>query len=383
MNLFQLVTLLAIQMCTSMATKILYVIPDNSTNASCSFQPCATLSEYLLDNGTLPVVSNVQYYFLPGEHHVPANMLLQDLCNFSIIGIVKQSPLSVVLVGCLQSYIINVTNSYNVTIANVIFRRCDQTQLNIYKYLTNLMLNLCYSCTIKNVVFMNLGLKGTNLFGNSHLTEILIKSDVPQPNYLVFCQGITLHYWHESGHKHLLIMNQINIIGEKSGIKCYNSDPVGIHIFIGIMEDFSIIINNSLFYSLDHAAIRIKNRCHGNNTLIIENCVFEYNTVKSADYIPLTVRPLIEIALSHNSKSALFKNCSFKRNYNDQNLMSIYVKTTKVCYSKIQDCTGPLTNISFVRCQFTENAAELINIRGICKAKLFIIGPFQITKTSV
>ena len=102
MNWFQLVALLAIQMCTSMATKILYVIPDNSTNASCSFQPCATLSEYLLDNGTLPIVSNVQYYFLPGEHHVPANMLLQDLCNFSVIGTVKESPPPVVLVGCLQ-----------------------------------------------------------------------------------------------------------------------------------------------------------------------------------------------------------------------------------------------------------------------------------------
>ena len=218
MNWFQLVTLLAIQMCTSMATKILYVIPDNWTNVSCLFQPCATLSEYLLDNGTLPVVSNVQYYFLPGEHHVPAKMLLQNLCNFSIIGTVKESPPSVVLVGCLQPYVISITNSYNITIANVMFRRCDQTQLNKYKYLTNLMLNLCYSCTIENAVFINLGLKGTNLVGKSHLTKILIKSDVPQLNYLVICQGITLHYWHESGHKHLLIMNQINIIGKKLAV---------------------------------------------------------------------------------------------------------------------------------------------------------------------
>ena len=382
-NWFQLVALLAIQMCTSMATKILYVIPDNSTNVPCPFQPCATLSEYLLDNGTLPVVSNVQYYFLPGEHHVPANMLLQDLCNFSIIGTVhvKESPPPVVLVGCLQPYVINVTNAYNVTIANVMFRQCDQTQLNKYKYLTNLILNLCYSCTIKNAVFINLGLKGTNLIGNSHLTEILIKSDLPQPNYLVFCQGITLYYWHESGYKHLLIMNQINIIGEKTGNKCYNSDPVGIYIFIAIMEDFSIIINNSLFYSLDHAAIRIRNQCHGNNTLMIENCAFEYNTVKSADYIPLTVRPLIEIALSHNSKSALFKNCSFKNNYNDHYVMSFYIKTDKLCRGKTPHCIGPLTKICFVKCQFTNNKYELMNINSRCRVELLIIGPSQITKT--
>ena len=259
MSWFRLVTTLVIQMCTYGTTRKLYVLPDNLTNPSCPFQPCATLSEYLLDNGTLPVVSNVQYYFLPGEHHIPANMLLQDLCNFSMIGTVKESPPPVVLVGCLQSYVINVINSYNVTIANVVFKRCDQTQLNKYRYLTNLLLNVCYSCTIENVIFMNLGLKGTNLNGNSHLTKILIKSDVTQPNYLVFCQGIMLSYLDKPAFKHLLIIKQINIIGQKSGNKCYNSDPVGIHISIGVMEHLLIIINNSLFYNLDHAAIYIRN----------------------------------------------------------------------------------------------------------------------------
>ena len=384
MNWFQLVTLLVIQTCTPMATKILYVIPDNSTNASCPVQPCATLSEYVLDNGTLPVVSNVQYYFLPGEHHVPTNMLLQDLCNFSIIGTVKESPPPVVLVACLQSYVINVTNSYNVTIANVMFRQCDQTQLNKYKYLTNLILNLCYSCTIENIVFINLGLKGTNLIGNSRLTEILIKSDVTQLNYLVFCQGITLYYyWHKSEYKNLLMMNQIKIIGEKTGNKCYNGDAVGIHIMIGIMEDFSIIISNSLFYSLNYGAIQIRNRCHGNNKLSIENCAFEYNTGKSRDYIPLIIRPLIEISLSHNSKSALFKDCSFKGNYNDHHVISFYIKTDKICQGKIPHCIGPLTNISFVKCQFTENIGELVNINSICRVELLIIGPSQITKTDM
>ena len=113
-------TLLAIEVWVPMATRILYVVPDNSTNAGCQFDPCATLSEYLLDNGTLPVVSNVQYYFLPGEHHVS------------------------------QSHVINVINSYNVTIANVMFRQCDQMQL---KHLTNLLIDLCFSCRIENDEF--------------------------------------------------------------------------------------------------------------------------------------------------------------------------------------------------------------------------------------
>ena len=72
-----------VEIYVSATTEVLYVLPDNSTDAvSCPSKPCATLSQYLLDNGTLPVVSNVEYHFLPGEHHVPANMILQDLYNF-------------------------------------------------------------------------------------------------------------------------------------------------------------------------------------------------------------------------------------------------------------------------------------------------------------
>ena len=187
MEWFRLLILLAIQKWISMATRIFHVLPDNSSNVNCPFQPCATLSQYLLDNSTLPVVSNVQYSFLPGEHHVPASMVLQNLHNFSIIGIFRRSSPPVVLVGCLQSYVIKVINSYNVTITNVVFKRCDQTH---FKNLTSLLIDICYSCTIENIVFVNLGLTGTNLLGKSQITEIVIKSDETQTNLLVFCQGL-------------------------------------------------------------------------------------------------------------------------------------------------------------------------------------------------
>ena len=52
------------------ATRIFYVSPFGFSNVSCPSQPCAALIDYLEDNnGTLPVVSNVEYRFLPGEHH--------------------------------------------------------------------------------------------------------------------------------------------------------------------------------------------------------------------------------------------------------------------------------------------------------------------------
>ena len=390
MEWLQLFTLLAVQLLLSEATRMLYVLPDNSTNASCPFQPCTTLSEYLLDNGTLSVVSNVQYYFLPGEHHIPANMLLQDLCNFSIIGTVKESPPPVVLVGCLQSYVINIINSYNVTIANVVFKRCNQMHLNKHKYLTNLLIDLCYSCTIDNVVFISLGLKGTNVIGNSRFTKIMIKSQSPEQNLLAFCdsEGITLYYWDKPeyiDHKHLLVMDQISIIDEDASKRCYYNNPVGIHIVISIMQNLLIIISNSLFYGLDHTAVSIRNQCHhGNNTIIFENCSFELNTCK---YIFgshwVTIRPLLDIVLSHINKTISFKQCSFKMNYNNHYLILVIVSTNWACYGRLNYCIGPLTNIIIERCRFTKNFGELINIKGVnCRANLFIIGPSHFVSTA-
>ena len=386
MKWFQLFTLLAIQLWISEATKILYVSPDNSTNVSCPFQPCAKLSQYLLDNGTLSVVSNVQYYFLPGEHHVPINMMLQDLCNFSIIGTVKESPPPVLLV----SYVISVTNSYNVTIANVVFRRyrCDQMQLNEHKYLTKLLIDSCYSCTLENVLLINMGLIGANLFGNSHLTKIMIKLHVLEQKLLVLCQGITLDYWAETAyknHKHILTMNQINIVGEGAGNKCHSTDPVGIHIIINIITDLIIVLNNSLFRGLHYTAIKVRNRCNGNNTIIIENCTFEHNGYKynSEDFM-VPLRPLVDIVVAHNYKSIFFKQCSFQNNYNNRYLISILVWATKLCYHGRTPCIGHLTNITFVSCQFTNNLSKLMNIIAhFCTANLFIIGPSHIVHTMV
>ena len=376
--------LLAIQLWIPVASKIMYVLPDNSTNDSCPFQPCATLSEYLLDNGTLPVVSNVQYYFLPGEHHVPANMLLQDLCNFSIIGTVKESPPPVMLVGCLQSYVINVINSYNFTIANVMFRRCDQIQLDKYKCLANLLIDSCYSCTIENVVFLNSGLKGTNLIGKSYLTKILIKSYV---NLLVFCQGITLYYWDKPAykdHKHVLIMDQINISHKNAGNKYYYTDSIGIHIIISVMEDLLIVISNSSFYGLDHTAVSIGNQCHGNNTIIFEECIFERNTHRyTIKNYRVTIRPLIDIVLSHVNKTISFKQCSFKMNYNNHYLIAVLVRPNWACYGRLKDCIGRKTDIVLVKCRFTKNLSELINVKGTtCRANLFIIGPTHLVNTA-
>ena len=174
------------------ATKILHVVSDNSINASCSLQPCATLSQYLLDNGTLPIRANVEYHFLPGEHQVPANVVLNNLHNFSIVGVVNKSSSSAVLIGCFHSYILYIRASHNVIIRNVMFKRCyyNNPQLQ-YQYLTSVLISTCFSCVIENVTFNNFGIVGDNLLGETILNEIYITHTMAIGQ---FCQGIVLAY---------------------------------------------------------------------------------------------------------------------------------------------------------------------------------------------
>ena len=69
-----------------LATRILHVLPDNVSDVNCPSQPCATLGQYFLDNGSLPVLSNVEYHFLPGEHHVVDTIYMEGAINFSLFG---------------------------------------------------------------------------------------------------------------------------------------------------------------------------------------------------------------------------------------------------------------------------------------------------------
>ena len=365
MECYQAFILIAAHFCI-VSTKILYVVPHNSTNASCPSQPCATLSQYY--NGTLPVVSNVEYHFLPGEHHVPANMTLQDLHNFSIIGIVYNKTSPAVLVG----YVIEIVRSYNVTIANVTFRHSYQEQcmINLYENLADLKISWCQNCKVQNAVFINFGLTGTNLIG--YLTKIVFRMDRTE---LLF-PGISLAYTEQQFLNDILIMSHIDI--SDRGNKCYHSNCNGIRISVGEMDNLKLIINNSRFYNLARTAINIKSQCSGNNTIIIENCVFNKSIVLK------TKTFLIDVLISHSGKSIIFINCKFFNNILYTYLLSTVIRPALQCSNRdiMKHCTGLLTNISFVRNQFRYNAGGLIMITGSCNINILIAGPTSFVSIS-
>ena len=352
--------LMIVEINISAATKILYVLPDNSTNAaSCSSQPCATLSQYLLDDGTLPVVSNVEYHFLPGEYHVPANMILQNLHNFSMIGTISNFSSPVVLVGCLQWYVIDIINSHFVTIKNVMFQHCSILPDNKTK-LTNLKLSCCFSCKIQNITFIQHGLTGFNLIGESYLYNIKIQSmELSQS----CCQVVLLRYtdcllWNNySTYMHRVSIEQISIYNYT---KYKSNSNTGLYIHMDYTAyHLKIFLKNSCFCNMDRRALFIKGRYSlTTKQIFVTNCTFKFIG---------STAPAITISLSPFNKTISFINCEF---YNNKELIKIDIlvcgSSHDTCELVISNVTFPLilTNISFVRCQFINNRHWLLMIEN-------------------
>ena len=282
-----------IEIYISTATEILYVLPDNSTNTvSCPSQPCATLSQYVLDNGTLPVVSNVEYHFLPGEHHVPANMILRNLHNFSITGIFSNLSLPVVLFSCLQQYVINIIDSENVSIKNVMIKRCGITPENKTTKFTNLRIFCCFSCKIQDVTFIQFGLSGYNLIGHSYLYNVKIIQ------FSKLCCGeILLRYSNcQSQSNYKSYIHNITI----KKIFITNKVTLKIH-FDYSMYYLNIFLKNSYFYNVSGQALTILGKYSPTNKQIfVTNCIFKFIT---------TEFKAIHFSISPINRNVSFINC--------------------------------------------------------------------------
>ena len=330
--------------CMSTATEILYILPDNSTDTvSCPSQPCATLSQYLLDNGTLPVVSNVEYHFLPGEYHVPANMTLQDLHNFSIIGTFSSSS-PVALVGCSQAYVIEIIDCSFVIITNVVIKHCS-ILLNGRTELRNLILSCCFSCKLQNITLLQYGLKALSLIGESYLHNIKLEiTRFPEfcwQSFLIQYKYSTCPSWNSYiDHMQNVTINQLFI-------QNYNTHAyanVGLYMDLDYTKyNVKILLIN--FYNMDRTALHIESRCSLTikRTISITNCTFGLINANAA----------IQILASPVNQSISFTNSKF--HHNEKNLIRVDVSlptnNTFACKlvhdSHLQELPLTAINISF------------------------------------
>ena len=347
--------------------------PDNSTNTSCPFQPCATLSQYLLDNnGSLPVVSNVEYHFLPGEHHVPTNMTLQYLHNFTITGSPSYKVSPAVLLIDIHKYV-KISNSVNVTISTLVFKAYNK-QYVIYfikNTLCNVMLKNCLSCKVRNITFLNYGFCGVNLVGKSYLSNIVMNLTLHcyRGIYLYYEDYLQTVYYNEC----TVIMDKILMYGERNFINFYLTPAVYIQL---PNHNTEVIINNSCFQSMIQEILYIDTDSglySYHHTIQINNCTFGYN-VHGNKHI---MSSLIEIKLSYFNASLTLSNCNFLANIRDSVNIQFVKKFNHFKYKfPINTSCAYASNITIAQLVCISNKGRLLYLHSFalppCKNSVFL-----------
>ena len=369
--------------------QMLYVLPDNSTNASCLFQPCATLSQYLLDNnGSLPVVSNVEYHFLPGEHYVPTDMFLQHLHNVTLTGYQSSfTILSSVIISSLQSYI-KVYDSINVSIKGLVFKKhgviktfSNEVNLNLY----NLAYANCFSCKLMNVQFLEYGFYGENLRGKSYLNDIIIHLiELPLCCY----SGIYILYFPDAfpndenivvNEQNLLVLNRISM-NSINDYEFYLTYGAGIYIYLPkesrSLNTLTIIIRNSYFYNMSRMILHIiSDECATNSTIKVYHCVFSKNFYFAMFDMQST---MVKAKVSQFNVTLFFVNCTFIDNYK---LPLLSIETHRINNLCFNSSCASASSVIITNCSFFNNDDTLLNFLNtepVTCVNVHITGPVYI-----
>ena len=357
-----------IYICT--ATGVFYVLPDNPCNVSCPSQPCATLSQYLLDNnGTLPVVSNVEYHFLPGEHHLHNKVTLKYLNNFTLVGDSIDNLSKTILISCFLSFV-KIDSSQCVKIVNVMFKQCEAyyQQTDHYEDGANLILYTCYSCNTKSVTFFEYGISAYNLIGNSSLknititvteSTIMLKKISLDQLYLITLEYWKV-YWRNFAGVNMVEMNEILITGHGIG-----------GIILGFYPDHAmhVVISNSEFQHMNKQVLFFDGSSLAK--VSITNCVFSSNQY-SLEFRQVA---MIQFIVDTGHSTISFINCTFQYNFYWESLLS--VRGIDIHQSLLP------TNIIIQDCKFNYNLSPLLYFDGSstanCILTLTIVGTTSMT----
>ena len=378
------------------ATRLFYVLPANDTHTNCPSQPCVTLSSYLEEKSILSSTSDVEFHFLPGEHHVTSNMEMWNVSNFSIIGVGINTSKSAVIICKLQSFVAFL-HSHNITVSNIIFNQCDgnikrillkdiwQFDQHEQDTIVSLLLFECYFCKVVNCKFFGYGLMGINLVGNSLLDNVIIELETEKPAFEdnICMYRIMLIYIFRNNHhdSDIITMNKISISGYSNNCHSYNLHPVIDMQLQQNQYNMMIILSDSQFYNMDQTILKFEASCNNNsNTAIFKNCTFKnltYNSVFHYELVTAKI-PCINTTMA-------FVDCDFLLNRNFFHMISVAILENDADGL----CIFP-TNITIENCNFIGNVGALLSLGSYnyvnattCMPHVYMIRHVHIFNTSL
>ena len=374
-------------------TGLFYVSPNNSANASCPSQPCATLSQYLMNMSAISL-SNVKLLFLSGRHDLITDFTMQHVHNVTMVG-VNHDNLTPAVIFCYSAKaIISFHNSSSITIANLVLENCGGHVPQVWygrDVVAATYFSTCYCCSVKNVTFMGYGLVVNNLVGESYLDNITVH--LHRTTHILPWQrnqGIEVINYKKYLYHSLIHVSKINVVYSSmcNNIEKFCLYDVGIYIDLQPIDcNITLILRDSKFSHVNHVStqnifkIVLFPTKSSRIMLSIEDCTFQYNNY--AVLHSMLQKPMLKIIISCINVTLFFARCLFYRNQNDSPLISISVYNN---YIPLADwCLLP-SNVQIKHSNFSRNIGPLVKIQGNSKSKCIthfsIIGPFKIMENS-
>ena len=249
-------------------SSVYYVKPSNQ-----QVNITANTLDYYLQNAEKYFVSNTQLYFLPGIHQLDTVIKIQNVCNFSLIGINTNSDSAVV--KCLLTGGIEIINSSYFNVKCLIMKKCrSELPVNSVPGFFNNNYNLYVSLLIRDsysIKMHQLSLLKTQSY-SIVLINVLSDSTISE----VSSSGMLIVYNnHETVQKfkHNLTIIKFYPMSAANCFKfqyqCYKIEFVLLdhthHININISETF---------FNTDNAISVGSRTCNGFNKITIFNCNF-------------------------------------------------------------------------------------------------------------
>ena len=262
-SLLLLSSLLHITTCT-----VYTVTPDDHYYPNTTCHHCHNLQHYLL-NITKYFTSNTQLFFLPGLHHLHSDLIIQNVCNISLIGSTANGITPNAVIQSNISFIL-MTNIFKLTIRNIVINiNCS------YQYV--FMLDWV-PLTIKDCSFVSL-----------HQIQVYQQSDNDsQPEFALVAINIMgesyfnyVHYYHGEMQ---LFYNETHMNREHHNLSIDNCTIKSIKIYM-IPNMYTVTLkvanmqvqNNKYAHDYDYDESFIYARELGTSEVIIFNCQFISN----------------------------------------------------------------------------------------------------------
>ena len=329
------------------ATSVYYVTPDDDqsrVNNDCPIDhECHTL-QYYLHNNSKYFTSNTQLHFLQGNFYIIADIVIDSLHNFSLVG----SGVNNTVIECSTPSLIAIINCSNTVIKNItIGSQCGslmQPYFNIVKFIqvrnlflfihhtppiklhTSIFILNSYSTMLQSVLIKVHGIFIINGLGNTSVTDIVLYDS----DLVILYSNYELKALQMNNKHTLQIVN----------FKYYDNKTTRKTVTVGKKLLYTIMIE---FWQEDYST-----------EVFIKDSIFQF--LKRIELITINFG---RWPTGSFKNLATIKGCQFLSNSGEFQINSAMITVAYSAYINEEDQLN-ITNINEVQildCNFTNNAA--------------------------